>query len=160
MSTLNISVLFTPRGCSGRPVKWTDERSESFLSDRHGRDHEMTGEVALDAQGNILAVALTGCGNAGAYLDRAAALHGQRGEERGRRLRDAACVEVDTKGIFTNTTPVGAYRGAGRPEGNYYMERLLEHGGRARWASTRLELRRRNHIRAERCPTRRRRHGL
>jgi carbon-monoxide dehydrogenase large subunit len=59
---------FTRRATLGRPVKWTDERGESFVSDSHGRDHEMTAELALDAEGNFLAVRLTGYGNLGAYV--------------------------------------------------------------------------------------------
>ena len=60
--------LFHAARALGRPVKWTDERSESFLSDSHGRDHEITAELALDAEGSFLAVRLTGYGNMGAYL--------------------------------------------------------------------------------------------
>jgi carbon-monoxide dehydrogenase large subunit len=128
----------------GRPVKWTDERSESFLSDHHGRDHQMTGELAFDREGRILALRLTGYGNAGAFpvvplpytINAVKNIIG---------VYRTPLLEVSTKGVFTNTTPVGAYRGAGRPEGNYYMERLLDTAA-AEMGIDRVELRRRNHI--------------
>jgi carbon-monoxide dehydrogenase large subunit len=134
----------------GRPVKWTDERSDSFLSDHHGRDHEMTGEVALDKEGNILAVRLTGTGNAGAYpivplpytVNAVKNVVG---------VYKTPLLEVNTKGVYTNSTPVGAYRGAGRPEGNYYMERLLDTAA-AEMGLDKLALRRRNHIPANAMP--------
>ncbi len=145
----NVAVLFAAK-LLGRPVKWTDERSDSFLSDHHGRDHEMTGEVALDAQGNILAVRLTGTGNAGAYPIvplpyTVNAVKNVVGVYR------TPLLEVNTKGVYTNSTPVGAYRGAGRPEGNYYMERLLDTAA-AELGIDKLELRRRNHIPASAMP--------
>ena len=109
----------------GRPVKWTDERSGSFVSDTHGRDAEMTAELALDRDGNFLAVRLTGYGNLGAT-------YGAPGPPTRNAVRNTLgvyktpLIEVSTKCVFTNTTPVGAYRGAGRPEANYYMERLVD----------------------------------
>ncbi|HUA76612.1 MAG TPA: xanthine dehydrogenase family protein molybdopterin-binding subunit, partial [Acetobacteraceae bacterium] len=136
----------------GRPVKWTDERSESFLSDSHGRDHEMDAELALDAEGRFLAVRLTGYGNLGAYLSNATTL-----PPTGNAVKNTVSVyrtpliEVSTRCLFTNTTPVGAYRGAGRPEGNYYMERLIDTAA-AEMGIDRLELRRRNHIRPDELP--------
>jgi carbon-monoxide dehydrogenase large subunit len=145
----NAAVLFAAKAL-GRPVKWTDERSDSFLSDHHGRDHEMTGEVALDAEGNILAVRLTGTGNAGAYPIvplpyTVNAVKNVVGVYR------TPLLEVNTKGVYTNSTPVGAYRGAGRPEGNYYMERLLDTAA-AEMGIDKLALRRRNHIPANAMP--------
>jgi carbon-monoxide dehydrogenase large subunit len=136
----------------GRPVKWTDERSESFLSDSHGRDHEMEAELALDAEGRFLAVRLTGYGNLGAYLSNATAIPAT-----GNTVKNVVSVyrtpliEVSSRCLFTNTTPVGAYRGAGRPEGNYYMERLIDTAA-AEMGIDRLELRRRNHIRPDELP--------
>jgi carbon-monoxide dehydrogenase large subunit len=139
----NCLVLFAAKAL-GRPVKWTDERSDSFLSDHHGRDHEMTGELALDKDGNILALRLTGTGNAGAYpivplpytVNAVKNVVG---------VYKTPLLEVNTKGVYTNSTPVGAYRGAGRPEGNYYIERLLDTAA-AEMGLDKLELRRRNHI--------------
>jgi aerobic carbon-monoxide dehydrogenase large subunit len=134
----------------GRPVKWTDDRSGSFLSDSHGRDAEMTAELALDHEGNFLAVRLTGFGNLGAT-------YGAPGPATRNAVRNTLgvyktpLIEVSTKCIFTNTTPVGAYRGAGRPEANYYMERLVE-AAAAETGIDRVALRRKNHIPSEAMP--------
>jgi len=134
----------------GRPVKWTDDRSGSFLSDSHGRDAEMTAELALDHDGNFLAVRLTGFGNLGAT-------YGAPGPATRNAVRNTLgvyktpLIEVTTKCTFTNTTPVGAYRGAGRPEANYYMERLVESAA-AETGIDRVELRRKNHIPPEAMP--------
>jgi aerobic carbon-monoxide dehydrogenase large subunit len=133
-----------------RPVKWTDERSGSFVSDSHGRDHEMTAELALDADGNFLAVRLTGYGNLGA-------VYGAPGPSTRNAQRNTLgvyktpLIEVSTKCVFTNTTPVGAYRGAGRPEANYYMERLVDAAARE-MGIDQVELRRKNHIPPEAMP--------
>ncbi len=134
----------------GRPVKWTDERSGSFVSDSHGRDHDMTAELALDRDGHFLAVRLTGHGNLGAA-------YGAPGPSTNNAVRNTLgvyktpLIEVTTKCVFTNTTPVGAYRGAGRPEANYYMERLVETAA-AETGIDRVELRRKNHIPPEAMP--------
>jgi aerobic carbon-monoxide dehydrogenase large subunit len=139
----NVLVLFAAKAL-GRPVKWTDERSDSFVSDHHGRDHAQMIEGAFDKDGNILAVRLTGTGNAGAYpivplpytVNAVKNVVG---------VYKTPLLEVNTKGVYTNSTPVGAYRGAGRPEGNYYMERLLD-AAASEIGIDKLELRRRNHI--------------
>ena len=137
-----------------QPVKWTDERSESFLSDSHGRDHEMTAELALDAGGKFLALRVTGYGNLGAWLSNATTIPPTLNTVKNIiGVYATPLIEVASKCIFTNTTPVGAYRGAGRPEGNYYMERLVETAARE-MGIDRVELRRRNHIRPEQMPYR------
>ncbi|MBN9090178.1 MAG: xanthine dehydrogenase family protein molybdopterin-binding subunit [Reyranella sp.] len=128
----------------GRPVKWTDERSESFLSDHHGRDHQRVAELALDEDGRFLAVRLSGTGNAGAYIypPMPATTNAVK------NLIDVyatPAMEVNSRVVFTNTTPIAAYRGAGRPEANYYMERLIDTAARE-MGIDRIELRRRNHI--------------
>ncbi|MGH7074143.1 MAG: xanthine dehydrogenase family protein molybdopterin-binding subunit, partial [Stellaceae bacterium] len=133
-----------------RPVKWTDERSGSFVSDNHGRDHEVTAELALDRQGNFLAVRLTGHGNYGAYLGlplqvTVNAVKNIVG------VYKTPLVEVNTKCVLTNSTPVGAYRGAGRPEGNYYMERLVQEAARQTGIDV-VELHRLNHIQPGELP--------
>src|SRR5271163_4784983 len=134
----------------GRAVKWTDDRSGSFLSDTHGRDAEATAELALDRDGHFLAVRLTIHGNLGAT-------YGAPGPPTRNAVRNTLgvyktpLIEVSTKCTFTNTTPVGAYRGAGRPEANYYMERLVETAA-AETGIDRIELRRRNHIPPEAMP--------
>lgn len=146
-----ICVLHAARELS-RPVKWTGDRSESFLSDHHGRAHEMLAELALDAEGRFLAVRLTGYGNIGAHPVSIVPFTENAAKNIGSVYR-TPLVEVASKGVFTNTTPVGSYRGAGRPEGNYYMERLID-GAAAELGIDRLELRRRNHISAEAMPYR------
>src|SRR6266852_5616590 len=128
----------------GRPVKWTDERSESFLSDHHGRDHQRVAELALDKDGRFLAVRLSGTGNAGAYIYPPMPATTNAVKNIIDVYRTPA-MEVNSKVVFTNTTPVGAYRGAGRPEGNYYIERLIDTAA-AEMGIDRLALRRRNHI--------------
>lgn len=136
----------------GRPVKWTDERSGSFLSDAHGRDHEVEAELALDAEGRFLAVRLTSYANMGAWLSAVAPLMGTGNFFKNVQSNYATpAIEVRTKCVLTNTTPVSAYRGAGRPEGNYFMERLIEQAA-IEMRLDPVELRRRNHIRPEQFP--------
>ena len=136
----------------GRPVKWTDTRSDSFLSDHHGRDHEFQVELALDAQGHFLAVRAIGTANMGAYLTGFGPLipafnvmKHLVGTYR------TPLVEVRTKCVLTNTVPITAYRGAGRPEGNYYLERLVDTAAREMRIDP-IELRRRNHIAPDQMP--------
>jgi carbon-monoxide dehydrogenase large subunit len=136
----------------GRPVKWTDERSGSFVSDQHGRDAEMTAELALDKEGRFLALRLTGYGNVGAYLmpvgPNPPTLNAVKNSP---SVYRTPLLEVNSKVMFTNTSPVGPYRGAGRPEANYYMERLIDVAA-AQMGIDRLELRRRNHVKPEEIP--------
>ncbi|QQS11487.1 MAG: xanthine dehydrogenase family protein molybdopterin-binding subunit [Rhodospirillales bacterium] len=134
----------------GRPVKWTDERSESFLSDHHGRDHQRVAELALDADGRFLAVRLTGTSNAGAFIYPPVPATANAVKNIVDVYRTPV-IEVNTKVAFTNTTPIAAYRGAGRPEGNYFMERLIDTAARETGID-RVELRRRNHIAPEAMP--------
>ncbi|WP_149538554.1 xanthine dehydrogenase family protein molybdopterin-binding subunit [Siccirubricoccus phaeus] len=136
----------------GRPVKWTDERTGSFLSDQHGRDHEVEAELALDAEGKALAVRLTSYANMGGYLATVGPLMGTGNFSKNIQSNYATpLIEVSTKCLVTNTTPVSAYRGAGRPEGNYFFERLLEQAAKETGRSA-IELRRINHIKPEAFP--------
>ena len=110
-----------------RPVKWTADRTESFLSDAHGRDHVTHAELALDAGGKITGLRVHTIANLGAYLSTFASsvptylyaplLSGQYNIP-------AIYCEVDA--VYTNTAPVDAYRGAGRPEATFVVERLVE----------------------------------
>ena len=111
----------------GRPVKWTATRSESFLTDAQGRDHVTDAELALDADGHMLGLRVRTVANLGAYLSLFAPcvptyLYGTLLS--GVYRIPAIHAEVD--GVFTNTTPVDAYRGAGRPEAAYVIERLVD----------------------------------
>ena len=129
-----------------RPIKWTAERSESFLSDAHGRDHATTAELAMDAQGNFLAMRVHTIANMGAYLSTFASsvptilyatlLAGQY---------KTPAIYAEVKAVFTNTSPVDAYRGAGRPEATYVVERLVETAARDMQMDP-AEIRRRNFI--------------
>ena len=146
-----VCVLHAARAL-GRPVKWTDDRSGSFVSDSHGRDHELTAELALDADGTFLAVRITNFGNMGGFLSQVAPMPSTLNTVKNvQSVYRTPLIEVSTKCVFTNTTHVSAYRGAGRPEGNYYMERLIDLAA-AEMEIDRLELRRRNLIRPGEIP--------
>ena len=136
----------------GRPVKWTDERSTSFLSDSHGRAGQIHGELALDAEGKFLAVKISGYGNLGAYITGVAPspLSLNVGKNLASVYR-TPLMTVDIKTVLTNTTLMGAYRGAGRPEANYYMERLIDRAA-DEMGINRLALRKRNFIRPQQMP--------
>ena len=136
----------------GRPVKWTDERSDSFLSDAAGRDHECDAELALAADGKFLALRLHVYGNLGAYLSNATVIPSTANTTKNSvSVYATPLIEVTTHCMFSNTTPVGPYRGAGRPEGNYYMERMIDTAA-AEMGIDRTDLRRRNHIQPEQIP--------
>ena len=146
-----VCVLHAARAL-GRPVKWTDERSGSFVSDSHGRDHDLTVELALDADGTFLALRITSFGNMGGFLAQVAPMPSTLNAVKNvQSVYRTPLIEVSTKCVFTNTTHVSAYRGAGRPEGNYYMERLID-AAAAEMGIDRLELRRRNQIRPREIP--------
>src|SRR5262252_5436690 len=146
-----VCVLHAARAL-GRPVKWTDDRSGSFVSDSHGRDHELTAELALDADGAFLAVRITNFGNMGGYLSHVAPMPSTLNIVKNvQSVYRTPLIEVSTKCVFTNTSHVSAYRGAGRPEGNYYMERLVD-AAAAETGIDRLALRRRNQIKPHELP--------
>jgi len=144
--------LFHASKILGRAVKWTDERSGSFLSDQHGRDHDFDAELALDKDGRFLAARLTGYANVGGYLANVGPLMGSMGVTRNlAAVYRTPLIEVSTKVAFTHTSPVGAYRGAGRPEANYFMERLIATAARE-MGIDQVEMRRLNHIKPEEMP--------
>ncbi|CAB3752855.1 xanthine dehydrogenase family protein molybdopterin-binding subunit [Paraburkholderia humisilvae] len=131
-----------------RPVKWTAERSEAFLSDAHGRDHVTKAELAINKDGTFLAMRVHTIANMGAYLSTFASsvptvlyatlLAGQYA---------TPAIYAEVKAVFTNTVPVDAYRGAGRPEATYVVERLVETAARELNINP-ADLRRRNFIRS------------
>ncbi|MEY3045506.1 MAG: hypothetical protein RL242_2348, partial [Pseudomonadota bacterium] len=111
----------------GRPVKWTAERSEAFVTDAHGRDHNTVAEMGFDKDGNITALRVHTDANLGGYLSTFSScvptyLYGTLLQ--GQYTTPAIFVTVN--GVFTHTTPVDAYRGAGRPEATYLLERLMD----------------------------------
>src|SRR3984893_17216373 len=136
----------------GRPVKWTDERSTSFLSDSHGRAQKIHAELALDAEGKFLAVKVSGYGNLGAYITGVAPspLSLNVGKNLASVYR-TPLMSVDIKTVLTNTTLMGAYRGAGRPEANYFMERLID-AAADEMRIDRLTIRKRNFIKSSQMP--------
>ena len=136
----------------GRPVKWTDERSTSFLSDSHGRAGQIHCELALDAEGKFLALKVSGYGNLGAYITGVAPI--PLSLNVGKNIASVyrtPLLTVDIKTVLTNTTLMGAYRGAGRPEANYYMERLIDRAA-DEMGINRLTLRKRNFIKPAQMP--------
>jgi carbon-monoxide dehydrogenase large subunit len=132
----------------GRPVKWTADRSESYVSDAHGRDHHTVAELALDKDGKFLAMRVKTTANVGAYLSTFASciptilyatlLAGQY---------TTPVIHCEVTAVFTNTAPVDAYRGAGRPEATYVVERLVETAAREMKIDP-AEIRRKNFIRS------------
>ncbi len=130
----------------GRPVKWTSERSEAFLSDSHGRDNITQGEIALDADGKFLAMRTRNVANMGAYLSTYAPfIPTGAGTKVLASVYGFQAIYANVLGVFTNTVPVDAYRGAGRPESNYLVERLIDTAA-AEIGIDRIELRRRNMV--------------
>src|SRR5471030_2708531 len=129
-----------------RPIKWTCERSEAFLSDAHGRDHVTKAELAMDPDGKFLGLRVHTTANMGAYLSTFASsvptilyatlLAGQYA---------TPAIYAEVKAVFTNTVPVDAYRGAGRPEATYVVERIVEQAAREMKLDP-AEIRRRNFI--------------
>jgi carbon-monoxide dehydrogenase large subunit len=135
-----------------RPVKWTDERSGSFMSDHHGRDYDMTVEVAYDKDGLIQAVRLSGYGNLGGYCAAFGPLLPTVNVTKNIiSMYRTPLLEVATQCVFTNTTLVSAYRGAGRPEGALSMERMMDYAA-SELGIDRFELRKRNFIKAKEMP--------
>ena len=132
----------------GRPVKWTADRTEAFLSDAHGRDHLTHAEMAMDDKGKILGLRVHTKANLGAYLSTfsscvptylyAPLLSGQY---------DIPAIYAEVDGIYTNTAPVDAYRGAGRPEATFVVERLMEVAARELGMDP-AQFRRKNFIRS------------
>lgn len=135
-----------------RPVKWTAERSESFVSDAHGRDHITHAELAMDDEGTFLGLRVSTRANLGAYLSTfgpsvptylyATLLAG---------TYKTPAIYAEVKGMFTHTVPVDAYRGAGRPEASYLLERLVDRAAKVAGIDP-VELRRRNFIQPEDFP--------
>jgi aerobic carbon-monoxide dehydrogenase large subunit len=136
----------------GRPVKWTDERSGSFLSDSQGRGQNIHAELALDGNGKFLALRVSGYGNLGAYISNVSPNPLSANIAKNiASVYSTPLLTVDIKCVLTNTTLMGAYRGAGRPEANYFMERLIDRAA-AELGVDRLALRRRNFVKSSQMP--------
>ena len=135
----------------GRPVKWIPSRSEALLGDYDGRDQNVSAELALDADGRFLALRWTGMHNVGAYIEGAGAIPIIFSLKLASTVYDIPAVSVTSRLVFTNTAPTVPYRGAGRPEAVYIMERLVDRAAREMQIDP-AELRRKNLIRADAFP--------
>lgn len=136
----------------GRPVKWAAERSEAFISDDHGRDNVTHAELAVDSAGKFLALRVDTIANLGAYLSNFGPFVATNaGNRMLGGLYTIQRVHARVRGVFTNTQPVDAYRGAGRPEAAFTVERLVDKAARELGISP-TELRRRNYIPPEAMP--------
>ncbi|MGC8475423.1 MAG: xanthine dehydrogenase family protein molybdopterin-binding subunit [Acetobacteraceae bacterium] len=128
----------------GMPVKWAADRSEAFLCDTQGRDNVTLGEIALDAEGRVLALRTRNTANMGAYLSTFAPyIPTYAGTGVLASVYRFQAVHAEVTGVFTHTVPVDAYRGAGRPESNYLVERLMDQAARE-LGEDRAAFRRRN----------------
>ncbi|MBN9021419.1 MAG: xanthine dehydrogenase family protein molybdopterin-binding subunit [Rhizobiales bacterium] len=146
------AVLTWAAGKLGRPVKWVNERSEGFISDAHGRDHISDAELALDAEGKFLGLKVRTIANMGGYLSSFGPniptnLYGLLLAG----VYTTPAIHCEVKGVFTNTIPVDAYRGAGRPEATFLLERLVDVAA-AEMRIDRAEIRRKNMIDASQYP--------
>ena len=134
-----------------RPIKWIADRNESFLADLHGRDHRSRGELALDSNGRIHAMRAMVLANLGAYCSQAGSSIPWFGACMSTGCYDIAAAYVTVEMVVTNTVPVDAYRGAGRPEASYLIERLIDKAARC-VGLTQAEIRRRNFIKPSQFP--------
>ena len=135
----------------GRPVKWTSSRREGFLSDEHGRDNVSSAELALDAGGRFLALRVALKVDIGAYLTPRSAGPATNNVGGLAGVYTTPAIHVESTGVYTNTTPTGPYRGAGRPEATYAIERVIDVAARELGIDP-VELRRRNLIPASAMP--------
>jgi carbon-monoxide dehydrogenase large subunit len=113
-----------------RPVRWQSDRSEAFISDNQGRDHFTKAELAMDARGRFLGLRVSLIANIGAYLSPMGAFVPTRSTDLISGLYTTPAIAINVKGVCTNTVPVCAYRGAGRPESSYLIERLVDAAAR------------------------------
>ncbi len=136
------------------PVKWAGDRSDDFLTTAHARDHWQEGELALDAEGNFLAIRTRFVSNMGAYITASGPVIPTAGGSRmAVNIYRIPVVHCVSQCAFTNTAPIGAYRGAGKPEYCYLVERLVDVAARETGTDP-VELRRRNMVRPENLPWR------
>jgi len=140
----HVLVLWAARRL-GRPVKWTSDRREGFVTDEHGRDNATTAELALDADGKFLALRVAITLNVGAYFTPRSAGPGTNNVGGVAGVYTTPAIHVQTTGVYTNTTPTGPYRGAGRPEATYAIERAIDLAA-SELSIDPIELRRRNLI--------------
>jgi carbon-monoxide dehydrogenase large subunit len=146
-----VGVMFAARQV-GRPVKWSGERGDAFLTDTHGRDHQTKAELALDKDGKFLAFRVLTVANLGAYASHYGPfIPTGAGTAMLAGVYTFPAVFAHVKGAYTNTAPLDAYRGAGRPEANYVVERVVDAAARATGLSPDT-IRKRNFIPASAMP--------
>jgi carbon-monoxide dehydrogenase large subunit len=137
---------------TGRPVKWTSERTEAFVTDTQGRDHVTHAELAMDKDGRFLALRVENISAMGAYLSNFAPMVAtMAGTGMVTGLYDIPTAHVNVVGVFTNTVPIDAYRGAGRPEASHIIERLVDTAAQEIGLDP-AEIRRRNLIPSDKLP--------
>lgn len=137
----------------GRPVKWTGDRNEHFMTDAQGRDNVVVAEMALDEEGRFLGLRVDLTANMGAYISQYGPFIPFVGASMSTGVYDIQALDVTINGVYTNTCPVDAYRGAGRPEAAFLLEKLVDACARDLDLG-REEIRRRNFIRPEQFPYR------
>ena len=137
----------------GRPVKWVGDRTEHFLTDAQGRDNVVTAEMAMDKTGRFLGLKVDLVANLGAYVSQYGPFIPVVGVSMSTGVYDIEAIDVSVTGVYTNTCPVDAYRGAGRPEAAFLLEKLVDACARD-MDLPREEIRRRNFIRPEQFPYR------
>lgn len=137
----------------GRPVKWTGDRTEHFLTDAQGRDNQVAAEMAMDKDGRFLGLRVNLLANMGAYISQYGPYIPIIGVTMSTGVYDIEAIDVSVTGLYTNTCPVDAYRGAGRPEAAFLLEKLVDACAHDLGLST-DEIRRRNFIRPEQFPYR------
>jgi carbon-monoxide dehydrogenase large subunit len=138
-------VLWASRRCGGRPVKWVATRSESFLGDSHGRDQIVTGELALDGDGKILALRVDALHTMGSHVFDASIVVPLFALKLAPGVYNIPAVLASARAVLTNTPPLQPFRGAGRPEAAYLIEQLIERAARVIGVDP-VEIRRRNFI--------------
>jgi len=136
-----------------QPVKWVGDRTEHFLTDAQGRDNVVTARMAMDAEGRFLALKVDLVANMGAYCSQYGPFIPIIGVSMSTGVYDIPLIDVDVSGVYTNTCPIDAYRGAGRPEAAFLLEKLVDACARE-LKLPREEIRRRNFIRPEQFPYR------
>ena len=136
---------------TGRPVKWTGDRSEHFLEDAQGRDNVATAEMAMDKDGRFLGLRVSLVANMGAYCSQYGPYIPHMGASMSTGVYDIPALDVTISGVYTNTVPVDAYRGAGRPEAAFLVEKLVDACARDLGLSP-DEIRRRNFIKPRQFP--------
>ena len=147
----DVAVAFCARKL-GRPVKWCADRLEEFLAGSHGRDLVSKASLALDGNGRVLALRVASLANLGSHATPAGvAIQLMIGPWVSTSVYDIQTIDIHVKGVLTHTTPTGPYRGAGRPEAIYIIERLMDAAAR-KTGIDQIELRRRNMIRPEQMP--------